>query len=99
MRRFGGVALALVFLMLAGAAAALAEKRIALLIGNKDYKPGVGALVNPLNDVRVMGEALKAVGFEVLKPAQNAKRADMLIAIRRDGLRRQECCRTACALP
>ena len=48
---------------------ALVEKRIALLIGNKDYKPGVGALVNPLNDVRVMGEALKAVGFEVLKPS------------------------------
>jgi formylglycine-generating enzyme required for sulfatase activity len=81
MRRFGWVALALVSLILAGATSALAEKRIALLIGNKDYKPGVGALVNPLNDVRVMGEALKAVGFEVLKPAQNAKRADMLIAI------------------
>src|SRR5215831_4341250 len=81
MRRFGWVALALVYLMLAGAPAARAEKRVALLIGNKDYKPGVGALVNPLNDVRVMGEALKAVGFEVLKPAQNAKRADMLIAI------------------
>src|SRR5215831_19344620 len=81
MRRFGWVALALVILTLVGAPAALAEKRIALLIGNKDYKPGVGALVNPLNDVRVMGEALKAVGFEVLKPAQNAKRADMLIAI------------------
>jgi hypothetical protein len=28
-------------------------------------------------DVRVMGEALKAVGFEVLEPAQNAKRVDM----------------------
>lgn len=27
------------------------EKRIALLIGNKDYKPGVGALTNPLNDM------------------------------------------------
>ena len=65
MRRFGWVALALVFLMLATAPAALAENRIALLIGNKDYKPGVGALVNPLNDVRVMGEALR--GFEVLK--------------------------------
>src|SRR5215470_9135337 len=74
-------ALALISLTLAGATSALAEKRIALLIGNKDYKAGVGALVNPLNDVRVMGEALKAVGFEVLKPAQNAKRADMLIAI------------------
>src|SRR5262249_35854308 len=67
MRRFGWVALALVFLTLA-APAALAEKRIALLIGNEDYKPGVGALVNPLNDVRVLEEALKAVGFEVLKP-------------------------------
>jgi hypothetical protein len=61
--------------------AAHAEKRIALLIGNKDYKPGVGALVNPLNDVRVVGEALKAVGFEVLKPVQNAGRGDMLLAI------------------
>jgi len=53
MRRFGSVALALV--TLAAAPAALAEKRIALLIGNKDYKPGVGALVNPLNDVRGLG--------------------------------------------
>jgi formylglycine-generating enzyme required for sulfatase activity len=61
--------------------AAHAEKRIALLIGNKDYKTGVGALTNPLNDIRIVGEALKAVGFEVLKPAQNARRADMLIAI------------------
>jgi hypothetical protein len=40
--------------------AAHAEKRVALLIGNQTYKPGVGALVNPLNDVRVVGEALKA---------------------------------------
>lgn len=46
-----------------------AEKRIALLIGNKDYKPGVGALQNPLNDIRVVGDALKVVGVEVLKPA------------------------------
>ena len=61
--------------------AALAEKRIALLIGNKDYKPGVGALVNPLNDIRVVGDALKVVGVEVLKPAQNAARTDMLLAV------------------
>jgi uncharacterized caspase-like protein len=81
MRRFGWVALALIALTLAAAPAALAEKRIALLIGNKDYRPGVGALVNPLNDIRIVGDALMAVGFEVLKPAQNATRADMLIAI------------------
>ena len=61
--------------------AAHAEKRIALLIGNQSYKPGVGALVNPLNDIRLVGEALKSVGFEVLKPATNATRAVMLRAI------------------
>ncbi|MFZ4806322.1 MAG: SUMF1/EgtB/PvdO family nonheme iron enzyme [Hyphomicrobiaceae bacterium] len=57
------------------------EKRIALLIGNKDYKPGVGALVNPLNDVRVVGDALKAVGFEVMNPVTNATRDSILLAV------------------
>ncbi len=74
-------AIALLCLMIASSVA-LAEKRIALLIGNKDYKAGVGTLTNPLNDIRVVGDALMAVGFEVLKPAENARRADMLIAIR-----------------
>jgi hypothetical protein len=48
------VVLALVSLTLVAAPGARAEKRIALLIGNKDYKPGVGALVNPLNDIRII---------------------------------------------
>ena len=81
MRRFGRSALALILFAWASAPAALADKRIALLIGNKDYKPGVGALGNPLNDVRVIGDALKAVGFEVLLPVHNARRAEMLLAI------------------
>jgi hypothetical protein len=46
------------------------EKRIALLIGNKNYNAGVGSLTNPLNDIRVVGDALKSVGFEVLKPVE-----------------------------
>jgi formylglycine-generating enzyme required for sulfatase activity len=58
-----------------------AEKRIALVIGNKDYKSGVGALANPLNDIRVVGDALKSVGFDVLKPVENATRNEMLSAI------------------
>jgi Caspase domain len=81
MQRFGWVTLALITLMLAAATCVQAEGRIALLIGNKDYKPGVGALVNPLNDVRLIGDALKAVGFEVLSPVHNARRAEMLLAI------------------
>ena len=75
------IAIAIVLLILPTALHAQAEKRIALLIGNKDYKAGVGTLTNPLNDIRIVGEALKAVGFEVLKPVENAQRSAMLIAI------------------
>ena len=60
-----------------------AEKRIALLIGNKDCRPGVGALVNPLNDIRVVGDALQSTGFELDKPIQNGTRADILSAVHR----------------
>jgi uncharacterized caspase-like protein len=75
------VGIFLMLLLLPSAAWAQAEKRIALLIGNQGYKPGVGALVNPLNDIHVVGDALRAVGFEVLKPTQTASRAVMLRAI------------------
>jgi len=75
------VVVAVVLLLLPAAELALAEKRIALLIGNKDYKAGVGSLTNPLNDIRLFGDALKSVGFEVLKPVENAPRSAMLIAI------------------
>ena len=74
------VAITFFLLLLPTALHAQAEKRIALLIGNKDYKAGVGALTNPLNDIRIVGEALKTVGFEVLKPVENARSA-LLIAI------------------
>jgi formylglycine-generating enzyme required for sulfatase activity len=75
------VIIAIVLWLLPASAFAQAEKRIALLIGNKDYKTGVGALTNPLNDIRIVGDALKSVGFEVLKPVENAQRSAMLIAI------------------
>ena len=69
------VIIAIVLWLLPASAFAQAEKRIALLIGNKDYKTGVGALTNPLNDIRIVGDALKSVGFEVLKPVENAQRS------------------------
>src|SRR5262249_53098275 len=71
----------ILFLMLTWPALGHAERRIALLIGNKDYKPSVGALVNPLNDVRLVGISLLKVGFEILGPMENARRADILTAI------------------
>ena len=64
MRRFVRVALALVSLTLVAATSAQAEKRVAPLIGNTDYKAGVGVLASPLNDIRIVGAALKSIGFE-----------------------------------
>jgi formylglycine-generating enzyme required for sulfatase activity len=46
--------------------AALAEKRLALLIGNEAYTSAIGRLANPHNDVALLEETLKGVGFEVV---------------------------------
>src|SRR5262249_30698213 len=46
--------------------AAFAEKRIALLIGNEGYGSAIGRLTNPHNDVALLEEALKGLGFEIV---------------------------------
>src|SRR6478609_3463937 len=46
--------------------AALADKRVALVVGNSAYR-STTPLANPLNDARDMGAALKSVGFEVVE--------------------------------
>jgi uncharacterized caspase-like protein len=45
--------------------AAQAEKRIALLIGNQSYTSEIGRLANPHNDIALLEQALKGLGFEV----------------------------------
>ena len=44
---------------------ALAEQRVALLIGNEAYGNEIGRLANPHNDVALLQQALKGLGFEV----------------------------------
>jgi len=58
MRRFGRVALALIYFTLVGATSAQAEKRIALLIGNQGYDTSVGRLRNPHNDIELVAASL-----------------------------------------
>jgi Caspase domain len=41
------------------------DKRLALLIGNEAYAPTIGVLANPHNDVALLEQALKGLGFEV----------------------------------
>ena len=66
-------------LLAAGAAAAAGEHRVALVIGNSDYK--TAPLKNPVNDARAMASALRNLGFEVLT-GENVSRKAMLQRLR-----------------
>ena len=59
--------LAWLSVLLAGlvSAPALADKRVALVIGNSAYR-NVGRLDNPANDAKLLADTLKSVGFTVV---------------------------------
>jgi carboxyl-terminal processing protease len=52
---------------------ALAEKRVALVIGNSAYTGDMPPLPNPANDAKLMEGALKAVGFDVVSVTDATK--------------------------
>jgi uncharacterized caspase-like protein len=58
--------------LIAAAAPAHAEKRVALVIGNNDYR-NVPKLQKAVNDARTMGDTLKQLGFSVMV-AENLNR-------------------------
>jgi hypothetical protein len=60
-------------LLMAMAVPAYAQKRVALVIGNNDYK-NVPKLNTAVNDARTMGDTLKQLGFTVMV-AENQDRA------------------------
>ena len=53
---------------------ALAEKRVALVIGNNDYK-NVPKLQKAVNDARTMGDTLKQLGFSVMVAENQTRQA------------------------
>jgi Caspase domain/Putative peptidoglycan binding domain len=63
--RFPTIILSL-FLMLVSADAALADKRVAFVVGNGAYK-NVAQLPNPPIDAKAMAATLRNVGFEVIE--------------------------------
>jgi Caspase domain len=60
---------------------ALAERRVALVIGNSAYE-NVARLDNPANDAIAMTATLKEAGFDVVDSRRNLKIADMRRAFR-----------------
>jgi uncharacterized caspase-like protein len=83
MFRFGAVFVAFVLAFSSGPA--LAEKRIALVIGNADYRHAP-ALENPANDARMINGTLRSLGFETVEVI-NADRMAMERAVRDFGRR------------
>ena len=63
------------------------ERRLALVIGNAAYKNS--PLKNPANDARLMAEALKSRGFDVLR-YENVGQKEMKKAVIEFGRRLQE---------
>ena len=57
---------ALLLALMLAAPAALAEPRLALVIGNSAYGDELGRLPNPANDAKLMSKALENVGFETV---------------------------------
>ena len=60
---------------------ALAQKRVALVIGNSGYTR-VKPLPNPANDAAAFGDLLRKSGFEVVDARTNASGAEMRRALR-----------------
>jgi hypothetical protein len=68
------VAFSIAASLLALAAPAQAEKRVALVIGNNDYK-NVPKLQKAVNDARTMGDTLKQLGFSVMVAENQTRQA------------------------
>ncbi len=85
---------AMAFLVSAGMAQA--EKRVALVIGNANYKL-ISPLGNPRNDAELMASTLKKVGFEVVE-ATDVNRRQMWRAVKKFGKELQSAGREAVGL-
>ena len=72
---------ALTLVALGTTAPALADKRVALVIGNSSYK-NVNQLPNPAKDATSIGEMLKKAGFDSVDSRQDVGVADMKKMIR-----------------
>jgi uncharacterized caspase-like protein len=69
------------FSLLFASDAALAEKRVALVIGNSTYQ-NAPQLANPARDAAAIGDMLRKAKFDVVESVRDANNADMRRALR-----------------
>ena len=80
-RRAIGTMLLSTILVLCGLYPAIAERRIALVIGNSGYQH-VAQLPNPANDSAAIAATLKEAGFDVVEAKHDLKASEMRRALR-----------------
>jgi formylglycine-generating enzyme required for sulfatase activity len=80
-RRLPFVLVALAAALLAAAPAAFAERRVALVIGNGDYRK-VAILPNPARDAAAIEKMLRGAGFEAVEVKRDLGRDAMRRALR-----------------
>jgi hypothetical protein len=72
---FLAVLMVLVGFFVAFSTAAFADRRVALVVGNSQYKATNEALANPRNDAQDVAAVLASLGFEVIAETDANKRA------------------------
>jgi hypothetical protein len=80
MRRLAASAAALLAILFADKSA-LAEKRVAFVVGNSSYQ-NVTALTNPANDAAAITEMFKKAAFDVVESHRDLKNTEMRRALR-----------------
>ena len=80
-RRLAIVLVAVAAVLLVAAPAAYAERRVALVIGNGDYR-NVSKLPNPVRDADAFEKMLRGVGFETVEVKRDLGRDAMRRALR-----------------
>jgi uncharacterized caspase-like protein len=81
MRSFGIFVVVVFFGEMFGIGGALADKRVALLIGNSAYQH-VPKLPNPANDAEAVGILFKSAGFDSVETRENLNVNDMRRVVR-----------------
>ncbi len=80
MTRFRFLLVCIMSCLVLATGSARAADRVALLIGNSDYRAPDMALRNPVNDVEALGAALRELGFAVTEATdQNAASMDRAV--------------------
>jgi uncharacterized caspase-like protein len=80
MRALLGIVLTIWLTLLAGQPA-LADRRVALVIGNSGYQ-NVARLGNPANDAAAMAETFKGAGFDLVETRRDLKTSEMRRVLR-----------------